>query len=117
MLDFAGAFPASAVSFSSGTLKRLRRSFAKRIAVPQPVCVQVEAATASASTRPLPGGWTEKENAKGKSYAKNYDADASPIEVSYYAGRAKSALQEALVPWPRPRTWCAQAEPSASCVL
>ena len=50
---------------------------------------------AASSEAPLPPGSTEKESSEG--FSKN-EADASPIEVSFYAGRAKSALQDALVP-------------------
>ncbi|CAE7780128.1 uba3 [Symbiodinium necroappetens] len=57
---------------------------------------------AASSEAPLPPGSTEKESSEG--FSKN-EADASPIEVSFYAGRAKSALQaaDANLPWRRGR--------------
>ncbi|CAE7272488.1 roco5 [Symbiodinium sp. CCMP2592] len=61
---------------------------------------------AASSEAPLPPGSTEKETSETSKM--EADADASPIEVSFYAGRAKSALQDALaadanLPWRRGR--------------
>ena len=58
--------------------------------------LEAQGLEAQAASSDVPPGWTEKEAANGKSYSKSYDR---PVEANFYAGRAKSALQDALASW------------------